>query len=90
MSKSGLITVVLGNGGSWTAPPAVTTCTLAPCNSTGQSLLQSYICNTIVPNTSYAITIVGAGAFSPSVAPSSFGFLFTWTGTTHIKISWIE
>ena len=72
---------------NFVVPTGVTELILTPCDTNGVPKNASRTI-TVVPNTSYAITI-NSSTFVLNNA-NSFGTLFYWTNTASLLISWVE
>jgi len=73
---------------SWVCPAGVTKILLQPCNSTGSILAVQAIPVDVVPGTTYTVTI-NASTYTYGTT-NTFGSVYTWTGSSHIKIVFVE
>lgn len=72
---------------SWTAPAGVTEVMIQPVDASGNVLGISRTV-TVVPNTTYIINITSSNFAANN--PNSLGTIFYWTGSSNLKISWVE
>jgi len=73
-------------GNAWLAPAGVSQISISIMS--GSTELSCTKLVTVVPNTTYAITINNA-AYTINNA-NTFGSVFVWTGSGTIKLSWVE
>ena len=73
---------------SWTAPAGVTQVqiTILPTSGSGTKSVGNIL--TVVPNTTYTITINSSSYVLNN--SNTFGSLFTWTGSNAIQLNWVE
>ena len=73
---------------TWVAPSGVTQIVVQPCDSLGTTYSGCSSSLTIVPDTSYTVTINTSSYTFGTV--NTFGSIYQWTGSGYLKITFVE
>lgn len=73
---------------TWTAPAGVTEVLIEVGDSTTPQLYVGAFVISVVPNTSYVLTINSTEVLFRT--PNTLGSVFSWTGGDYLKVTWVE